>query len=172
MKLSKIILSTIAAAALLVTVSCANKPKEAAKEAVPSVTNAVAAENKGPLLELNGDSDSGKAGALQTVYFDFNSAQLTEQTKNTLKDNADFLKKSETIEVQVEGHADERGSVQYNLALGEKRAKTVKSYLMGLGIKVKRMSTISYGKERPLTFGHDESSWSKNRRANFVITTK
>ena len=170
MKMSKIVLSAIATAALLVTVSCANKPKEEAKEAVASVNSAV--ENKGPVLELNGDSDSGKAGALQTVYFEFNSAQLTEQTKNTLKDNAEFLKKSETIEVQVEGHADERGSVQYNLALGEKRAKTVKSYLMGLGVKVKRMTTISYGKERPLTFGHDESSWSKNRRANFVITTK
>ncbi len=170
MKMSKIVLSAIATAALLVTVSCANKPKEEAKEAVASVNSAV--ENKGPVLELNGDSDSGKAGALQTVYFEFNSAQLTEQTKNTLKDNAEFLKKSETIEVQVEGHADERGSVQYNLALGEKRAKTVKSYLMSLGIQVKRMTTISYGKERPLTFGHEESAWSKNRRANFVITTK
>lgn len=170
MKLSKIVLTAIATTALLVTVGCSIKPKEAAKETVPSVTTET--ENKGPILELNGDSDSGKAGALQTVYFEFNSAQLTDQTKNTLKDNAEFLKKSETIEVQVEGHADERGSVQYNLALGEKRAKSVKTYLMGLGVKVKRMTTISYGKERPLTFGHDESSWSKNRRANFVITTK
>lgn len=169
MKLSKIVLTALATAALLVTVSCANKPKEEAKQDVPSVNSA---QNQGPTLELNGDSDSGKAGALQTVYFEFNSAQLTEQTKNTLKDNAEFLKKSESIEVQIEGHADERGSVQYNLALGEKRAKSVKSYLMGLGIKVKRMTTISYGKERPLTFGHEESAWSKNRRANFVITTK
>lgn len=168
MKLSKIVFSTLATAALLVSVSCSNKPKEEAKEVVASTAN----QNQGPVLELNGDSDSGKAGALQTVYFDFNSAQLTEQTKNTLKDNAEFLKKSESIEVQVEGHADERGSVQYNLALGEKRAKTVKSYLMSLGIQVKRMTTISYGKERPLTFGHEESAWSKNRRANFVITTK
>lgn len=170
MKLSKIVLTTLATAALLVTVSCANKPKEAAKD--EAIASANTAQNQGPTLELNGDSDSGKAGALQTVYFEFNSAQLTEQTKNTLKDNAEFLKKSETIDVQIEGHADERGSVQYNLALGEKRAKSVKSYLMGLGIKVKRMTTISYGKERPLTFGHEESAWSKNRRANFVITTK
>ena len=123
-------------------------------------------------LDLNGDSDSNKAGALSTVYFDFDSSALSASTRETLDRNAQFLKENEAITVQIEGHCDERGGVQYNLALGEKRANAVKNYLAGLGITGKRVSTVSYGKERPVEFGHDEVAWSKNRRANFVITGK
>lgn len=123
-------------------------------------------------FEINGDSDAGKAGALQTVYFAFNSASLNSSTRSALSNNAEFLKKNEGVEIQVEGHCDERGGVQYNLALGEKRAKAVKEYLVSMGVNSSRISTISFGKERPISFGHDESSWSKNRRANFVVTAK
>lgn len=123
-------------------------------------------------LELNGDSDAGRAGALQTVYFAFNSASLNSSTRAALQANAEFLKNNEGVEVQVEGHCDERGGVQYNLALGEKRAMAVKQYLVSMGVNSSRVSTISFGKERPISFGHDESSWSKNRRANFVVTAK
>ncbi len=123
-------------------------------------------------LEMNGDSDSGKAGALSTVYFDFNSAVLSGSTKATLDKNAEFLKDNTSVEVQVEGHCDERGGVQYNIALGEKRAKSIKSYLVAMGVSAGRVSTISYGKERPVAFGHEDGAWSQNRRGNFVITAK
>jgi len=112
-------------------------------------------------LELNGDSDSNKAGALKTVYFDFNSAALSSDTKSALDNNAEFLKANPAVKVQVEGHCDERGSVQFNLALGEKRAKTVREYLSSKGVAGDRVSTISLGKEKPVSFGHDEESWSK-----------
>jgi len=123
-------------------------------------------------LQINGDSDSGKAGALQTVYFDFNSSNLDSSTRASLQANAEYLKNNSGVEVQIEGHCDERGGVQFNLALGEKRAMAVKQYLVSMGVNSSRVSTISFGKERPIAFGHDESSWSKNRRANFVVTAK
>lgn len=123
-------------------------------------------------LQVNGDSDSGKAGALQTVYFAFNSSNLNSSTRASLQANAEYLKTNSDVEVQIEGHCDERGGVQYNLALGEKRAMAVKQYLVSMGVNSSRVSTISFGKERPIAFGHDESSWSKNRRANFVVTAK
>jgi peptidoglycan-associated lipoprotein len=130
------------------------------------------AEEMSSEVELNADSDSGKAGALKSVYFGFNSATLTSDTRNRLARNAEFLKGNSSVEVQVEGHCDERGGVQYNLALGERRAKVVKNYLVSLGVSSSRISTISFGKERPISFGHDESAWGENRRGNFVVTAK
>lgn len=121
---------------------------------------------------LNDDSDSGKAGSLQTVYFDFNSSNLSMSTQNQLSTNAQYLIDNPSVMVQVEGHADERGSSQYNLALGERRASAVRDYLMAQGVDSARISTISYGKEKPLAYGHDEDSWAKNRRANFVIVAR
>lgn len=129
-------------------------------------------ENQALSFDVNGDSDSGKAGALQTVNFPFNSARITNSTKDALDANVNFLKENTAVQVQVEGHCDERGGVQYNIALGEKRAKTVKDYLVTLGIDASRISTLSFGKERPVAFGHDEGAWGQNRRANFVITAK
>ena len=123
-------------------------------------------------LMLNGDSDSGTAGELFTVYFDFNSSALTMTGKEILERNADFLKANENVSIQVEGHADERGGIQYNLALSERRAQSVKSYLVALGVSKSKITTIGYGKEKPVDLGHDEISWSKNRRGNFIITAK
>lgn len=123
-------------------------------------------------IVLNGDSDSGRAGGLRTVYFEFNSSSLSTGARDALDNNAAFLKSNPAVEVQVEGHADERGGIQYNLALGEKRAKAVRQHLSNMGVSASRVSVVSYGKERPLEFGHTESSWSKNRRANFVVTAK
>lgn len=123
-------------------------------------------------FEINGDSDSKKAGGLVTVYFDYNSAALTNDTTEALQTNLAFLKANPTVKVQVEGHCDERGSVQFNLALGERRAKTVREYLLANGIEGGRITTISLGKERPVAFGHEEGAWSQNRRGNFVITAK
>jgi peptidoglycan-associated lipoprotein len=123
-------------------------------------------------FDINADSDSGEAGSIQTVYFPFNSSTLRTNALSSLDINSDVLKKFPTIKVQVEGHCDERGSVQYNLALGEKRAQSIKDYLVASGVSSERISTISYGKERPISLEHNEMSWSKNRRGNFVIIAK
>ena len=123
-------------------------------------------------LSVNGDSDSGKAGSLKTVSFGFNSSAISGETEDALNDNAKYLKANSSIEVQVEGHCDERGGVQYNLALGEKRAKAVRNYLASMGVPRRRITTISFGKEKPIAYGHEEGSWQQNRRANFVITAK
>lgn len=154
----------------LLAVGCAsNKPKNNQDGA--GATGADGA-NAGLSLELNGDSDNGKAGGLQTVFFGFDSSDLDSGVKDTLKANAEYLKTNANVDIQVEGHCDERGGRQYNLALGERRAKAVRDYLVALGVESKRLSTISYGSERPKAEGSDESAWSQNRRANFVVTAK
>ncbi len=153
---------------LLVGAGCATKPKTSSSE-----DGASSSASSGDLnFELNGDSDSNKAGGLKTVYFDFNSSQLTSDAKGVLSGNAEFLKANPSVKVQVEGHCDERGGVQYNLALGENRAKAVREYLSTMGVDSSRITTISYGKERPVAFGHDEEAWGQNRRGNFVVTAK
>lgn len=153
----------------LLAVGCAsNKPKNAQDDGALGADGA----NNGLSLELNGDSDSNKAGGLQTVYFGFDSSNLDSETKEAVKVNAEFLKANANVDIQVEGHCDERGGRQYNLALGERRAKAVRDYLVALGVESKRISTISYGNERPKAEGSDESAWSQNRRANFVVTAK
>lgn len=131
-----------------------------------------AAADAASALELNGSSDDNTAGPLKTIYFDFDSTRLSSAAKEILNQNAMWLKGVESVDIQIEGHADERGGQQYNLALGERRAKAVKGYLEALGVTSARISVISYGKEKPNSFGHDEESWSKNRRANFVVTAK
>ena len=105
-------------------------------------------------------------------YFSFDSSAIEADTKEALKENADYLKANSNVDIQVEGHCDERGGRQYNLALGERRAKSVRDYLVALGVESKRITTISYGSERPKAEGHDEAAWSQNRRANFVVTAK
>jgi len=152
-------------------VGCASK-KPTNDQDTAATDSSAGADNSGLGLELNGDSDSNKAGGLQTVFFGYDSSNLEGSAKEAMKSNADFLKTNNKVDVQVEGHADERGGRQYNLALGERRAKAARDYLVALGVEAKRISTISYGNERTLAEGHDESAWSKNRRANFVVTAK
>jgi len=163
-----IFLTLIISVAFMLT-SCSSTTKKAENEGDETITS-VADTAQDQDFEVNADSDSGKTGAIQTIFFAFNSSQLSERARNTLKDNAAFLKANPQIEIQIEGHADERGGVQFNLALGEQRSAAVKKYLVALGIDGNRISTISFGKERPVAFGHDEESWSKNRRGNFVIS--
>ena len=119
-----------------------------------------------------GDSDSGKAMGLQTVTFAYDSSSLTSESKEILKANAQILKDKASVKIQVEGHCDSRGGIQYNLALGEHRAAAVRSELESLGISGSRMTTISFGKERPLDPAETEAAYAKNRRANFAITSK
>jgi peptidoglycan-associated lipoprotein len=105
---------------------------------------------------------------MDTVYFDFDQATLSELAKNTLVRNAEWLRSHPDARVHVEGNADERGTPEYNLALGERRAVAVKNYLSSLGIDGSRLVTISYGEERPAEPGHGEEAWEKNRRVDFT----
>jgi peptidoglycan-associated lipoprotein len=106
---------------------------------------------------------------LEKIYFDFDSFVLSAASRETLAKNARYLMKNGSVKVQIEGHCDERGSDEYNLALGEKRAKAAMSYLVTLGVPADRLSVISYGKEKPADPGHDEAAWAKNRRDEFAV---
>ncbi len=153
----------------LALVGCSSKKKDTGMEGEQPMTTTT---EEGSQLNISGDSDNKTAGGLTTVFFDFDSSTLRSDTKSALDANNSFLTSNSTVEVQIEGHCDERGGVEYNLALGERRAKAVMDYLTAMGIPASRITTISYGKEKPIAMGHDESSWSQNRRANFVITKK
>jgi len=109
---------------------------------------------------------------LKDIHFDFDKYNIRRGDAEILKGNAAFLKKDPKIMIQIEGHCDERGTVEYNLALGERRANNTKKYLVSLGVSADRISTISYGKEKPLDPGHNEEAWAKNRRAHTVVLSK
>ncbi len=113
-------------------------------------------------------SDSGKIDGLRTVNFDYDKASLNGDSKKKIEGNVAWMKKNPKVNIQIEGHCDSRGTIEYNLALGERRAQSVKNYMAGLGISNSRISIISYGKEKPLTNGDSDSEQSKNRRANFL----
>jgi len=118
------------------------------------------------LDELNRNSP------LKPVFFEYNSSELGADGRAVLDENGTVLKRFGVWTVTIEGHCDERGTAEYNLALGERRAATARAYLVSLGISGDRVRTVSYGKEFPFDPGHDESAWAKNRRAQFVITAK
>ncbi|MGE5174792.1 MAG: peptidoglycan-associated lipoprotein Pal [Hyphomicrobiales bacterium] len=105
---------------------------------------------------------------LQDAFFDFDDSSLRADAKTALENDAKFLQQNPNTNVVIEGHCDERGSVEYNLALGERRARAAKEYLVSYGIPANRLTTISYGKERPFDPGHTEEAWAQNRRAHFV----
>ncbi len=109
------------------------------------------------------------APILEKVYFDYDKYDLTSAAREVLAVNAQVLRKNSEVPVVIEGHCDERGTVEYNLALGDRRAKAVKDYLAWLGIDSSRLTTVSYGKERPVDLGQHEAAWAQNRRAEFVI---
>jgi peptidoglycan-associated lipoprotein len=103
------------------------------------------------------------------VFFDYDRFDVTSEGQNTLNMQAEWLKKYPNVHVTVEGHCDERGTREYNLALGEKRANSVKNYLIALGVDASRINTISYGKERPAVMGSNPSAWSQNRRGVTIV---
>lgn len=118
------------------------------------------------LEELNKDQ------ILKMINFDFDQYTIREDMKAILQANANWLLKFATVEVLVEGHCDEKGTVEYNIALGEKRAEAAKNYLVSLGMNAAKIKIVSYGKSKPLVHGEDEASYFQNRRAEFVITKK
>ncbi len=149
--------------ALFMMQGCASKKTAQDESPIP---NAPSADEN-----LNGDSDRGSAGGLQTVYYPYDAFTLSSEGKSALKANSEILKGKPGMRIQIEGHCDQRGGIQYNIALGEKRANSAKKYLEDLGISSDRITTISFGKERPIDMGSSEDAHAKNRRANFVITS-
>ncbi|MGH9176562.1 MAG: peptidoglycan-associated lipoprotein Pal [Vicinamibacterales bacterium] len=129
----------------------------------PIVEDAVGSKS---LDDLNRDSP------LTPVFFELDSSDLNSAAQTALQENAGVLKQYGTWQITIEGHCDERGTAEYNLALGERRALAARDYLVSLGIGATRVRTVSYGKEFPFDPAHDEGAWSKNRRAHFVITAK
>jgi len=113
-----------------------------------------------------------KNSPFQPVFFALDSYEVDGTSQQALNANAALLKKYPSWTITIEGHCDERGTAEYNLALGEKRALSAKTYLVSLGIPADRLRTVSYGKEFPFDPGHDEGAWSNNRRAHFVVTSK
>jgi peptidoglycan-associated lipoprotein len=120
--------------------------------------------------ELNRVAQS--RGYIQDAFFEYNDSQLSSDAQNALTSSATWLKKNPQYNLLIEGHCDERGTEQYNLALGDRRANQAKEYLVTLGVDGGRIRTVSYGEERPFDPGHDDSAWSKNRRDHLVLVGK
>jgi peptidoglycan-associated lipoprotein len=116
--------------------------------------------------------DLNRNSPLMPVFFEYDSSDLTPESQKALDSNAAVLKRYSTWAVTIEGHCDERGTAEYNLALGERRAVNARAYLVSLGIPADRLRTVSYGKEFPFDPGHGEAAFAKNRRAHFVVTAK
>jgi peptidoglycan-associated lipoprotein len=149
-------------AALPLMAGCSHKKTKPDNEETYAAT---AAASSDPV-----SSDLGNAYGLQTIHFSFDSNLLDQSAKSELDSNAQVLMKNPAVKIQVEGYCDNRGGIQYNIALGERRAQEVKHYLQDRGVGSERISTISYGKERPLDTADTEEAYAKNRRANFVVT--
>ena len=145
------------------------KPQESTptESATPATQETAAVDSTAMSFDAAG-SDSGKIDGLRTVFFDYDKATISGEAKKTIAGNVDWMKKNANTKVQIEGHCDSRGSIEYNVALGERRANAVKDYMMSLGVAGNRLATISYGEEKPLVSSENESAWKKNRRANFV----
>ena len=126
----------------------------------------VACSKKGP---TTGGVDTESSKYLKRFHFDFDRYTIRSDAVSTLKDNARWMKESSSKSFVVEGHCDERGTNEYNMALGERRAKAAKDYLVNLGVSASKLTIISFGEERPADSGHSESAWAQNRRGEFLI---
>ncbi|MBF8300124.1 MAG: pal 1 [Acidobacteria bacterium] len=143
-------------------------PTARVEEALPVLLEPVAED----AIATRSLDETNRDSPLKPVFYPLDSAELDEAGRAIVDANAELMKRSPTWVVTVEGHCDERGTAEYNLALGERRAVAVKTYLVSLGIAPDRVRTVSYGKEFPFDPGNDEGAWAKNRRAHFVITSR
>ena len=166
--------------ALLFTVSCAQQTVKTEEEPVVEeveVKEEVVVEEKAPEPTTDASLEADERALLaarnmfltEYIYFAFDKYNLDDSAQEVLMRKADFLRENPDIYITIEGHADERGTNEYNLALGERRANSAKSFLVDMGIEAYRISTVSYGEERPLCTQSNEECWAKNRRGQFVI---
>jgi peptidoglycan-associated lipoprotein len=173
----------LALAATAFAVACSSKPKPAPAPAptpepvsTPTVVTTEPEPTPAPTPKVDKSDLAGSLGEvssyLKPAFFEYDKADIRSDARDVLAANATWLKKYPSVRFTIEGHADERGTAQYNLALGDRRANAAKDYVVSLGVDASRIKTVSYGKERPFSTGHDEDSWQKNRRAHFVVTAK
>ncbi len=169
---------------LLFVISCKKKEKvkvvpqkqetkqevQLEEEKVPVIKKETLTEEE--LFERASIEELNKKYILKRIFFDFDKANIRPDMEPVLSANAEWLKKHPSVIILIEGHCDERGTVEYNLALGERRAKAARDYLISLGIDPSRIKIVSYGKSKPLDPGHNESAWAKNRRCEFRIISK
>lgn len=180
-RLPKLPSFVIAFSALLVA-GCPPKPPApppqptAAPEVAPTPVVVMAPEAPTPAPTPRVDvlptdlAEANRRGYLSDAFYDFDKADVRPDARAALATDADWLRKHASVRITIEGHCDERGTREYNMALGDRRANAARDYLVSLGVDGARIRTVSYGKERPFASGHDEESWQKNRRAHFVIT--
>ncbi len=156
---------------VLFVAACATKPKDEADSSGSGSSSSGDSVSEGTITETTGSGIvSGSQEDLivnvgDRVFFGYDSSDLDSDALELLQDQVAWLKQNSEVAVTIEGHCDERGTREYNLALGEKRAQAVKNYLIGLGINPDRVSTISYGKERPAVVGSNDGAWAQNRRS-------
>jgi peptidoglycan-associated lipoprotein len=162
--------STVPDIPLTVTTATAQTVTEATDFVSPK-TDTVAEETlPNDIGELNRVVQA--RGYIQDAFFEYNDSSLSSDAQTALTSSATWLKKNSSYNLLIEGHCDERGTEQYNLALGDRRANQAKEYLVTLGVDAARIRTVSYGEERPFDAGHDESAWAKNRRDHLVLVGK
>ncbi len=149
---------------------CAKKTKVAETAEAPAVVaqEAPQVDRSAPQADTSGLRVGNDQMGMKGIYFEFDSYVLTEDSKRTLQENAQWMKANPTANIMIEGHCDERGSDEYNMALGENRARAASNYLVSLGVAPESIRIVSYGEEKPVAMGHDESAWAQNRRAVFV----
>jgi peptidoglycan-associated lipoprotein len=153
----------------------AGDKKVASAEAKPALTPEQAAQRDARELALKRDAAAAEKAVkseFEDIRFDFDKSTIEPAARMTLKKLADWLMKNKNYALAIAGHCDERGTVEYNLALGQRRADAAMKYLVDLGVNKADIATISYGKERPLDPAHNDEAWAKNRRANFTIKMK
>lgn len=146
-------------------------PRQQQTQQAPAAQQTAAQQAKAETAKQTNGSELSQS-SLERIYFAFDSNTLSAEARGILAKNADLLKKNKALSVRIEGNCDERGSDEYNLALGEKRAIAARQYLITLGTPADRLSVISYGREKPIDQGHDEAAWAKNRRDEFVVTKR
>ncbi|HTK79080.1 MAG TPA: peptidoglycan-associated lipoprotein Pal [Rhizomicrobium sp.] len=165
-------LKIAAVAAMVVLAGCTTKPAATSTEAPPA--GPPAGVETGPATESNiipGSAQDLRVNVGDTVHFDYDRYDLHDQDRGILQRQAAWLQKYPQVRVSIEGHCDERGTREYNLALGARRANAVKEYLVSLGVSAARVDTISYGKERPICTESTEDCWAQNRRGVTTITS-
>jgi peptidoglycan-associated lipoprotein len=143
---------------------------EKVEEPTPQIEKPVLSEEE--IFQQKTIEDLNRDQIMKKINFDFDKYQVREDMKPIIQTNADWMLKFSTVQVLIEGHCDERGTIEYNIALGEKRAEAAKNYLASLGVNAANIKIVSYGKSKPLVQGMDEASYFQNRRAEFVITKK
>ena len=161
----------ISAFLVLFVAACATKPKDSADTSGSGATSSDSDGVEGSITEtagsgiVSGSQEDLIVNVGDRVFFGYDSSELDSDALELLQDQVAWLKQHNNLSVTIEGHCDERGTREYNLALGEKRAQAVKNYLIGLGVNPDRVSTISYGKERPAVVGSNDGAWAQNRRS-------